>query len=248
MLNDFLDWFDRNKLGIIGTLAVHTLLLFLLTLWHIRATPRDEDRSEMRIEIVSDERAEELIEQMDQEDEAGMPAEVLSLTQNILAELTKPSFSQERLSERVEQDLHELERSEFERLAEERRERGEEVTIPELDPSKWDKELYMEKAAEPARVEGSTAVWHDLKEPLRAEQQIQIPAYLCRGFGQVVVQVAVDRSGQVRKATFDPLRSTTRDECMVEHAVNSARRARFAPHSAAPDLQNGSIYYRFMPQ
>ena len=248
MLNDFLDWFDRNKVGIVGTLAVHSVLLFLLTLWQIRTTPREEDISDMRLEIVSDEIAEMLTEQILNEEFDAVPEEVRNLTSNIMAEAARPNFSQERLAQRVEQDLLAMEQAEFERLAEERRERGEEITIPELDPSKWDKELYMDKAAEPVKVEGATTVWHDLKDPLRAEQFIQVPAYLCRGFGQVVVNVLVDRSGTVRKAVVDERRSTTLDDCMVSSALRSAQRARFAPNAQAPDLQQGSVYYRYMPQ
>ncbi len=247
MMNDLLDWFDRNKVGIIGTLTLHSMLLFAFTLWSIRATPREEERSEMRIEIVSDEQAEEIVEAILNEDQ-GVPQQVTNLSSNIMAELARPSFSPERLSERVEQDLQEFEREEFERLAEERRERGEEVTIPELDPSKWNKELYMDKAAEAVKVEGATTLWHDLKDPLRAERRIHVPAYICKGFGQVVVNVVVDREGQVKEARLDAQRTTTTDDCMVENALNSARNARFHPHMQAPDRQRGSIYYRYMPQ
>jgi len=246
-LDAFLDWFERHKTGVIGTLLLHTLALFMLTVWSIRATPREEDRSEMRIEVVSDEQAEEMLERIDRE-LAGIPESVTNLTSNIEAELAKPGYSPQRLAERVENDLRAMEQAEFDRLAEERREKGEEVSIPELDPSKWDKEQYMDKAAEPVKVEGATTVWHDLKAPLRAERFIHVPAYICKNFGLVVVNVTVDRQGQVRKAELDAGRTNTDDDCMVQSALNSARRASFAPDASAPDRQQGAIYYRFLPQ
>lgn len=244
MFDAFLDWFERNKVGVIGTLAIHTLLLLVLTLWGLPTEPREEDRSEMRIEVVSSEEAEELIDRIDSEEEL-VPQEVTNLSSNITAELAKPSFSSERLAQRVEEDLRAMEQEEFERLAEERRERGEEIEMPQLDPSKWDKERYMEKAAEPVRVEGATTVWHDLQGRVRAND---VPGYLCRSQGRVAVRVSVDRSGTVLRAEFDAARSSQADDCMMEHALRSARQARFNPNSAAADPQNGTVFFLFLAQ
>lgn len=245
MVNSFLDWFERHKVGVIGTLILHTAFLFMLTVWSIRTTPREDQISDMRIEVVDDEMAQEILDRIERE-LAGIPEEVINTSSNITAEATRPNFSPERLAERVENDLRSLEQAEYDRLAEERRARGEEITIPELDPSKWDKELYMDKAVEPVKVEGATTVWHDLKA--RAERYIHAPAYVCRGSGLVVVSVTVDREGTVRKAEIDMSRTNTPDECMLDHALRSAQSARFAPLSSAPDKQNGAIYYRFLPQ
>lgn len=245
MVNALLDWFERNKLGVIGTLVLHTAILFVLTILSIPTALREDQRNEMRMDVISSEEAEEMIERIEAGDEY-VSQQVTNLSSNITAELSKPSFSSERLAQRVENDLRSMEQAEFERLAEERRERGEEIEIPQLDPSKWDKELYMDKAVEPVKVEGATTVWHDLKD--RAERYIHAPAYVCRGIGLVVVQVEVDREGNVRKAAIDATRTNTPDECMLDHALLSAQRARFHPLSQAQDRQSGAIYYRFLPQ
>jgi hypothetical protein len=246
MVSGFLDWFERHKVGVIGTLALHTIALFLFTLWSIRTTPREDEISDMRIEMITEEEAQ-LLEQQMQQDALGVPQQVTNLTSNITAEV-KPTFSQAKLAERVENDLRNFEQQEFDRLAQERRDRGEEVEMPQLDPSKWNKELYMDKAVEPVKIEGATTVWHDLDKPKRVDRNIRVPAYVCKGFGQVVVNVVVDRDGMVRDARIDGGMSTTIDECMLERALNSARTARFAPNSSAPDRQSGNLYFRFMPQ
>src|SRR5204862_4407024 len=147
MTDSFLDWFDRHKTGVIGTLAVHSVLLFVFTLATIRSVEPPEEFNEMAIEMVPDE--EQPADRMEL-DANGMPKQVTNLTSNITAEI-KPTYNAQRLTERVESDLHDLEQSEFDRLAQERHERGEEVSIPQLDLSKWNKERYMEKAAEPMR-------------------------------------------------------------------------------------------------
>jgi hypothetical protein len=243
MLNRLLDWFEQHKVGVIGTLALHTIGVFLFTVWNIRTTPTEDERSEMRIEVLSEPEMEELLQDMANE-EQGIPQRVTNLTSNVTAEV-KPGFSQERLTERVENELRQMEQEEFERLAQERRDRGEEVEMPTLDPSKWNKELYMEKAAEPVKVEGATTVWHDLKDRVRAND---VPGYLCKDQGRVAIAVQVDRRGVVVKAEIDARQTSHANECMLEHALNSTRRARFNASSSAPDVQKGTVYFLFLPQ
>jgi hypothetical protein len=186
---------------------------------------------------------EELLQDMANE-EQGIPQRVTNLTSNVTADV-KPGFSQERLTERVENELRQMEQEEFERLAQDRRDRGEEVEMPTLDPSKWNKELYMEKAAEPVKVEGATTVWHDLKDRVRAND---VPGYLCKDQGRVAIAVQVDRRGVVVKAEIDARQTSQANECMLEHALNSTRRARFNASSSAPDVQKGTVYFLFLPQ
>ncbi len=145
----------------------------------------------------------------------------------------------------MENDLRNFEQQEFDRLAQERRDRGEEVEMPQLDPSKWNKELYMDKAAEPVKVEGATTVWHDLQGRVREND---VPGYLCRTQGRVAVRISVDRSGRVTKAELDPSRSAGADECMIEHALRSSQRARFNTAGSGPDPQKGTVFFLFLPQ
>lgn len=243
MWSAFLDWFEEHKVAVIGTLTVHTLGLFALTVLHMRTTPREDEISEIRMELISEEEALQMQEAIQQE-ALGIPREVKNITSNITADV-KPTFSQAKLAEHVENDLRAFEQQEFERLAQERRERGEEVEMPQLDPSKWNKELYMDKAAEPVKVEGATTVWHDLQGRVREND---VPGYLCRTQGRVAVRITVDRSGRVQKAEVDAARSANADECMIEHALRSSQRARFNALSSAPDPQKGTVFFLFMPQ
>lgn len=244
MLTGFLDWFEEHKTGVIGTLALHTAVLFLCTMVYMRSSPREDEISDMRIEMVTDEEAEQM-EQRIQDEADGVPEKVSSLTSNVTAEV-KPSFSQQRLAERVENDLRALEQAEFERLAEERKARGEtEPEIPELDPSKWDHQRYLSKPAEPVKVEGAALVEHNLSQRVRGEGK---PGYLCKDQGRVVIRVEVDRNGRVRKAEYDPVQSQNVDDCMLEQALQSARETPFNASSAAPEPQRGLITFRFIPQ
>ena len=244
----FLDWFERHKYGVIGTLTLHTLVLFTLAITSMRKEPEPSDRSELQLEVVPMVSEEEFkrLEAQIYGQESPMK-EVTNLVSNITATgMRLSNATQQRIQEKIDNDLRELEEAEFERLQEERHARGEDIVVPELDPSKWDKNLYMEKAAEPAKVEGNAIVWHDLKD--RTEQTLQVPGYMSKDPGQVAVRVTVEPDGRVRKAELDRDHTTTINEEMHELAINSARNARFSSNTNAPDPQRGTIYYLFLAQ
>ena len=88
MVISFLDWFERHKMGVIGTLTIHTLVLFLFSLWNLRTTPTEEERSDMRIDVVTEAEAEEMVQRIN-EQENGIPEKVTNLTSNITAEATR---------------------------------------------------------------------------------------------------------------------------------------------------------------
>jgi len=244
MIDSFLDWFEEHKVGVIGTLTVHSLFLFVFTLMSIPLEKVDEQMVEMNMEVLTPEEMKALDEQTDQQVN-GPVTKVSNLTSNITATQTFWTFTTPRMSEAVESELKDLETAEFQRLAQERRDRGEEVEMPTLDPSKFNKDLYREKAAEPVKVEGATTVWHDLQDRVREND---VPGYLCKTQGRVAIAVSLGTDGTIKKAEFDASRSANADECMIEHALNSSRRARFNSKASAPDPQKGTIYFLFLAQ
>lgn len=240
----FLDWFEEHKFGVIITLTLHSMLLFVFTLVELRAEPEVMQTSVSHVDILQPEQAEELMQRIEHP-ELAANMKVTNATSNITAEKVATTFSQARLAERVENDLKAMEQAEFDRLAQERREQGKEIVIPELDPSKWNKEQYMKSAAEPVKVEGATTVWHDLKGRTREDD---VPGYLCKEMGRVAIAIQVDQQGRVVKAEMDPARSDRADECMLEHALASAKRARFNSLASAPSPQKGTLYFLFLAQ
>lgn len=244
-LERFLDWFEEHKFGIILTLAFHSLLLFVFTLMELRPAQKEViTTSVSHVDVMQPEEAEKLMQQIEHP-ELAANMQVTNATSNITAEKVMNNFSQARLAERVENDLKAMEQAEFDRLAQERKEAGNEIVIPELDPTKWNKEQYMKSAAEPVKVEGATTVWHDLKGRTREDD---VPGYLCKELGRVAIAVQVDQQGRVLKAELDPSRSERADECMLEHALHSAKRANFNASGSAPSVQKGTLYFLFMAQ
>lgn len=249
MWNVFLDWFDRHKVGVIGTLMLHTMVLFFFAVLSIRSGTKEEMAKVFDIEITPPMTEEEFQQKELQAAEASSQ-ELKSLSSNVTAKTTSPQLSaraQARMAESIEEDLKAMEQAEFDRLREERAARGEEIDMPKLDPSKWDPKRYQEKTEpQPTRVEGVAMVEYDLKD--RSDQYLHRPGFQCRGGGVVLIRVAVSAEGRVERAEVDPAVSTTTEDCLVEKALDSARNARFNRSSTAVNPQKGWIKYTFLGQ
>jgi hypothetical protein len=249
MTDRFLDWFERHKFGVVGTLMLHTFLMFFFAMGKLGGLAEQEVAPpDLELELA------EPMELPDQElvQSPQMQAtEVKNLTGGSVGETQEfqPSLSrgaQERMASHVEEDLRAFEQAEFDRLAQERALRGEDVVVPQLDSSKWRKELYMPQQRKPVKAEGNTTVRYEL--PPRIHEILEVPAYLCKGQGRVVIRITVDRNGRVGKAELDAAATTTTDACMVDNALSSAQQAKFNQSSDAPDPQRGTITYTFLAQ
>lgn len=92
---------------------------------------------------------------------------------------------------------------------------------------------------------GNVTVSYNL--PGRNPVYFEIPAYLCEGGGKVVVDIDVDRSGRILKASVRQTQSVT-DKCVEEMAVWAAKLSEFDAKGDAPTIQKGTITYIFRPQ
>ena len=90
----------------------------------------------------------------------------------------------------------------------------------------------------------SAAAAASLTDPVRTSRYLAVPAYKCEGGGEVVVEITVNRAGDVTNARV----VEGGDECMRSSALGSARRSRFNIDDSAPARQQGTITYIFIPQ
>lgn len=93
-------------------------------------------------------------------------------------------------------------------------------------------------------VKGSVTVSFSLTNPVRHSRYLHIPAYLCEAGGVVVVQITVNRGGEVVAARV----REGGDACMRDTALRAARESLFNIDQAAPERQTGTITYTFIPQ
>lgn len=75
---------------------------------------------------------------------------------------------------------------------------------------------------------------------------LPVPAYLCEGGGDVVVDIVVNQKGSVTSASISS--QTKASECLFAEALKAARRSKFTVKADAPSAQKGTITYRFVAQ
>ncbi len=79
----------------------------------------------------------------------------------------------------------------------------------------------------------------------RSSVALPRPDYKSNDQGTVVVQIWVDRNGNVTRAEYQPKGSNTSNGYLVSQAIAAAKRARFNADPAAPEEQKGTITYIF---
>ncbi len=80
----------------------------------------------------------------------------------------------------------------------------------------------------------------------RQANYLPLPDYTTQATGRVVVQITVNRRGQVIRASAGARGTTTTNQTLHRLAEEAARRARFDLKADAPEEQTGTITYNFI--
>ncbi len=94
------------------------------------------------------------------------------------------------------------------------------------------------------KMKGNVTGSYSVKDPDRDAVYFDVPSYRCEGGGEVIVEITVNRAGEVVHARI----REGGDDCMRECALESARRSLFNIDEMAPARQTGTITYLFIPQ
>ncbi len=81
----------------------------------------------------------------------------------------------------------------------------------------------------------------------RYHVRLPVPVYLAQGGGTVIVDIAVNRKGEVTEAVARKNKSIA-DKQIFLYAVEAASRTVFNADNKAPSSQNGTIQYTFVAQ
>ncbi len=94
------------------------------------------------------------------------------------------------------------------------------------------------------KIKGTVTVSYSFVDPVRYSRKLIKPAYRCEGGGEVVVDVVINRLGEVQSAQV----VSGGDDCMRRTALEAARDSAFDYNESAPVRQSGTITYIFIPQ
>ena len=98
-----------------------------------------------------------------------------------------------------------------------------------------------------SRAKGRVMVEFSLVDPTRSRVELPTPGYKCERFGSVVVDITVNRNGEVVAAKVNGALSDS-DPCMEETALTFAKKSRFNIDLSAPERHTGTITYTFIAQ
>jgi len=82
----------------------------------------------------------------------------------------------------------------------------------------------------------------------RFHVRLPIPVYLAKSGGEIKVDIQVDRSGRVVKAELRSSKASSNDPMLTEYALQAAENTLFNSDNKAPNIQKGSITYKFVAQ
>lgn len=78
----------------------------------------------------------------------------------------------------------------------------------------------------------------------RTHEYLPTPIYLCEEGGKIIINITVNASGLVTNANVNAASSSTKNECLKEHAMSYAKNSRFSA-DASKASQIGTITFYF---
>ncbi len=254
-MDKFLDYIERYKFAILGTVLFHVIFFMTTNFVTVqRPYKLEEPITEIEIETDAIELDEAMLEMLNRQNEmSNEELYNLAADQNDTREKSYENFSSQDLDEQVENEARELEKQYFDEWAK---------THPDSDgpPSSSSNDSQDDRNETQTQSDqrnnvvdnsggnafaGQVMVSFSLKN--RKAHALEIPGYTCNGSGTVVIDIKVDKAGDVRTAEYNPSLSRGASDCMIEKAKRYAKRARFS-YSDAGGSSSGTITYKFQGQ
>lgn len=249
------DYLNRNRYGLMGTLAFHMVLLILLLLFKLNSPMRFVE-TEILLAIPDD-----IVEQIEQEnkreEEEKLEKQKEKVSSSVDEMLKSIAVNQDlktgNKTERTAQDL--------DKMIDDIKQELDGYESNEYGASQKDLEAFKRDSAQLAKerkeqlkldslknmeYSGPSSVFYSLKG--RHKLILPIPVFKCEESGRVRVEITVNRQGKVIKAKVLVKESDTRDENLYEAAMDAAYRSRFNADNKSPIKQVGSITFNFVRQ
>lgn len=245
------EWIYRHRVGLLATVVVYLVIMIAFVTYKIMIKPVPV--AQMAIEFIPEEVVqpkEEIKEEQIEQLESIEDVKISNRVSNENSKL-KSSLKDDRRSN-SDQIYEEAERVQRELTSgQEAYQKGmaELAALHQKSKPKTQTEQAStsgkDAKRETAKQKGNVTVSYDLEN--RNDVFLYIPAYLCEGGGQVVVNITVNRNGKVIAASVAGSTNTS-NQCMLDMAIQAAKATTFNTSASAPDKQKGAITYLFVPQ
>lgn len=257
---DWAEWTYRNRYGVFTTVGIYLAVLVGFSVVSFDfSTERLPDGIYMDVKDI--EEVEKILEQMKQDAERKSEAAENEKVSNTVSDEnsnTNEDLSYENYNKVDPIDSRKMLDESIDKLMESRQAmRSYIAKMDKLDEELRDdlywfkrnndslKRVAKQNESLHSQKKGNVTVSYALKD--RRATFLEIPAYLCRGGGKVVVSIFVNRQGHVVKAEIKDSRNVT-DPCVEEMAIWAAKQSTFDWNDAAESRQEGTMTYIFVAQ
>lgn len=239
--------YKRNIYGVMGTLVFHILLVsaFLLAEVDMKGTIREEALLIEFPDLPAE--PENILKEEDQYEREAMPNEASSPLSETQSSRTNRASNRLAQNDKFfdEEYLREVEAARQLVSNVNRQLSKETVNLDDIKMPVQTTEGMNPDSIENVIYTGESNIVYYLEN--RYHVSLPIPVYLAQGGGTVIVDIAVNRQGQVVQA--EPRRNpAVHDEQIFVYAATAARRTLFNADQNAPNPQKGTIHYTFVAQ
>ncbi len=225
-----MEFIEKHKALIITSMLMG---IVVLSLYNINMIKKQKEQSEILMEI-----PEEFLAEEEQPEEEPQLEEARDL---IASKRTHSAYNEDfEDHDEIEQRIKSLMETEQISQSDETQTSEGEVPIEEKIEGNDPKKEEPEPEGKESNNRNSSLTYS-----LKGRNSIDLPnpVYTCNGSGKVVVKIEVNKNGYVIDTKVDKKRSTTRNECLFDNAMDYARQALFS--RSDQEKQEGSITYYF---
>jgi TonB family protein len=241
-----LNFILKYRYALIGTGLVH--LLFFIFAINTKITefkfPKEEFEMVAELDFSQEEQEQQELTQQEIEQQQ---QELLNAT--VDASKKTSTYTSEintsKLDKQIEQELKNLESKFFEEIEKEKPKDDKQTQTKQQNTTVVKKDAEKNEQATLGADVFATASY-----VLEGRNDLELPApsYTCRKEGRVVIDIKVNQKGEVKSATVNTTRSNTTNECLINAALQYAKRARFNQNFNAASLQSGTITFVYARQ
>ncbi len=160
-------------------------------------------------------------------------------------EVKSYGFNKNLTDEQVLKEMLEFEQNEFNKLKKEDQSTDNGASTTE-DGSKNDDPKKPKDNTGNNGSESSYSMATSKFDFSRDPEYRKTPTYMCRLFGQIVVEIVVNRDGEVTSAKG--VQGDLSKNCLLQQSESYARKWKFKSNSEAPKSEKGTITFTFLPQ
>jgi len=251
---NILNFIEQHKISILGTIAVHIILLVWFNVQVIIHKPYvAKERVVMRIDFPTPEEKMEK-EELEETTPTAEGAEQTQALSNVVSNANQEkttytnsnNFSKSKADQEVWEELKRMEAEEFNSI----KHTEEEIENTPKETRTVEQGLIKEDAKENDKASygndvKATASYY-LKD--RQPQRKPTPSYKCTNEGTVVIKIKVNQKGMVVSTTIDETKTNTTDDCLRNEALKYAKRWRFTQNFNDALRKEGWIKFVYVSQ